>query len=92
MKIAATTMNMMKQSLRRLFDRWLPRSGFARSVSILAGGAALAQAAAIATSPILTRIYKPADFGALQVFISLMGLVLVAASGRYEVALLLPDD
>lgn len=52
----------------------------------------MAQALAVAASPILTRIYKPVDFGGLQVFISLMALALVAASGRYEVALLLPED
>jgi O-antigen/teichoic acid export membrane protein len=92
MKIATKTMKMMKRSLRRLFDRWLPRSGFARSVSILVGGTALAQALAVAVSPILTRIYKPSEFGALQVFISLLVLVVVAASGRYEVAILLPED
>lgn len=82
----------MRQSITKVMDRWLPRGGIARSVSILAGGTALAQALAVAASPILTRIYKPSDFGALQVFISLMGLVVVAASGRYEVAILLPED
>jgi O-antigen/teichoic acid export membrane protein len=83
---------LMNRSFSRFMDRWLPRGGFARSVSIVAGGTAMAQAIAVAASPILTRIYKPADFGALQVFISLMALALVAASGRYEVAVLLPDD
>ena len=82
----------MSRSFSRFMDRWLPRGGFARSVSIVAGGTAMAQAIAIAASPILTRIYKPVDFGGLQVFISLMALALVAASGRYEVALLLPED
>ena len=82
----------IKQSFRQLLDRWSPRGGFARSVLILAGGTALAQAILIAASPILTRIYKPADFGALQVFVSLMSLALVAATGRFEVALLLPED
>lgn len=52
----------------------------------------MAQALAIVVSPILTRIYRPSDFGALQVFIALMSLVMVAASGRYEVAVLLPED
>jgi O-antigen/teichoic acid export membrane protein len=75
-----------------LMARWLPQGGFARSVSILAGGTAMAQALAIAASPILTRLYQPSDFGELQIFISLMALALVAASGRYEVALLLPED
>jgi O-antigen/teichoic acid export membrane protein len=82
----------MKQLFSRLLSRWLPPGGFARSASVLAGGTAMAQALAIAASPILTRIYHPRDFGALQIFISLMGFALVIAAGRYEFALLLPED
>ncbi|HEY7417742.1 MAG TPA: oligosaccharide flippase family protein, partial [Ktedonobacteraceae bacterium] len=82
----------MKQSFTRLRDRWFPHGGLARSVSILVGGTALAQAIAVGAAPALTRIYNPSDFGALQVFIALMGLAVVAASGRYEVALLLPEE
>ena len=52
----------------------------------------MAQALGIITAPILTRVYHPSDFGALQVFISVMALMMVAASGRYEIALLLPED
>lgn len=59
---------------------------------MLAGGTAAAQALAIAASPILTRIYKPADFGLLQVFISLTSLAVIASTGRYEIAILLPED
>jgi O-antigen/teichoic acid export membrane protein len=82
----------MNHFFSRSMGRWLPQGGFARSVSIVAGGTALAQAMAVAASPLLTRIYKPVDFGALQIFISLMALALVAACGRYEVAVLLPED
>jgi O-antigen/teichoic acid export membrane protein len=82
----------MKQACSRLINRWLPSGGFARSVSILAGGTAMAQAMAVAASPVLTRIYRPSDFGALQVFISLTGFLMVVAAGRYEFALLLPED
>jgi O-antigen/teichoic acid export membrane protein len=82
----------MKQVLSRLFHRWLPAGGFARSVSILVGGTAMAQAIAVAASPVLTRVYHPSDFGVLQVFISLTGFVMVVAAGRYEFALLLPED
>lgn len=85
-------MRLTKWPVVRLFDRWLPHGGFARSVSILAGGTALAQVIAVTASPILTRIYKPSDFGALQVFISLMALAVVASAGRYELAILLPED
>ena len=85
-------MENMQEALRQLLNRWLPRGGFARSVSILVSGTALAQVIATAASPILTRIYKPADFGALQVFNSLVLLIVIAASGRYELAILLPED
>ena len=80
------------QDLLRLCHRWLPAGGFARSVSILVGGTAMAQAIAVAASPVLTRVYRPSDFGVLQVFISLTGFVMVVAAGRYEFALLLPED
>jgi hypothetical protein len=53
-------MKNMQKALRQLLNRWLPR-GFARSVSILVSGSALAQVIATAASPILTRIYKPTD-------------------------------
>ncbi|MEA2260895.1 MAG: hypothetical protein QOJ51_3720 [Acidobacteriaceae bacterium] len=82
----------MKQVFSRLCSRWLPTGKFARSVSILVGGTAMAQAIAVAASPVLTRIYRPSDFGVLQVFISLTGFVMVIAAGRYEFALLLPED
>ncbi|WP_251106323.1 lipopolysaccharide biosynthesis protein [Alloacidobacterium dinghuense] len=52
----------------------------------------MAQVIAVISSPLLTRLYKPSDFGALQIFISVMGLALVAATGRYDVAILLPED
>src|ERR1700761_6275348 len=81
-----------KQVLLRLGHRWLPAGGFARSVSILVGGTAAAQAIAVAASPVLTRVYHPSDFGVLQVFISLTGFIMVMAAGRYEFALLLPED
>jgi O-antigen/teichoic acid export membrane protein len=82
----------MKQIVSSLCTRWLPTGQFARNVSILVGGTAMAQTIAVAASPALTRIYRPSDFGVLQVFISLTGFLMVIAAGRYEFALLLPED
>lgn len=42
-------------------------------------------------SPILTRLYTPADFGVLAVFTSLLGILGVVASLRYELAIPLPQ-
>ena len=82
----------MLQSLKQFALKIAPRNRFARNVSIIAGGTALAQILGVISAPILTRIYRPSDFGALQVFISVMALMMVAASGRYEIAVLLPED
>jgi len=91
-RLAVTQFKIAHPLIKETIDRFLPRGGFARSVSILTGGTALAQVIAIAASPVLTRIYKPADFGALQVFVSIMALAVVASAGRYELAILLPED
>jgi O-antigen/teichoic acid export membrane protein len=82
----------MPRTIRQLFARIIPRNRFAQSVSIIVGGTALAQTLGLVAAPILTRIYRPADFGALQIFISVMSLLTVAATGRYEIAVLLPED
>ncbi len=90
-----TRMNLLQslfKVMRDLVAKMLPRNRFARNASILVGGTALAQLLGVVSAPILTRIYHPSDFGALQVFISVMALLMVAASGRYEIAMLLPED
>lgn len=73
-------------------NRLLPKSGLRRSFSILAGGTVIAQAIAFAVSPILTRIYGVADFGYLQIFNSIIMVLLVVVAGRYELAIPLPED
>ena len=80
--------NRIKNIARRL----LPKSRFARNVSLLAGGAAAGQAIVVAASPVLTRLYSPEDFGVLAVFASLLGLLGVVASLRYQLAIPLPES
>jgi len=70
----------------------LPRGRFARSVTLLAGGTALGQAVTVLVSPILTRLYTPEDFGVFGVYASILGIVTVVASLRYEYAVPLPED
>ncbi len=78
--------------MRRLIERWLPRSRFARGVTLIAGGAAVAQIITVVASPILTRLYEPTDFGILQAYASILGLASVVAAWRYEMAIPLPGD
>lgn len=76
--------------LHRLLDV-LPGGRFTRSVAVLAGGTAVGQGIMIAASPVLTRLYSPDDFGILGVYMSLLGILSVVATLRYELAILLPE-
>ena len=77
--------------VRKTVNMILPRGRFARSVTLLAGGTALGQAITVLVSPILTRLYTPEDFGVLAVYSSILGIFLVVASWRYELAIPLPE-
>lgn len=55
-------------------------------------GTASAQAIPILMSPLLTRIYSPEDFGLIALYISLVSIVCVVSTCRYEMAIMLPKD
>ncbi|OOE73669.1 oligosaccharide flippase family protein [Salinivibrio sp. ML290] len=78
--------------MKKLIDKKMPKGGFLRAVSVLVGGTAGSQVVLIATSPILTRLYTPSDFGILAVFVSIIGILGVIASLRYELAIPLPRN
>lgn len=75
-----------------LAARLLPHKSFARGIMTLAAGTLGAQAILIASSPILTRLYNPEDFGLFSVFISMQGMVGSIAALRFELAIPLPED
>ncbi|MBD2813261.1 lipopolysaccharide biosynthesis protein [Xenorhabdus sp. Flor] len=61
-----------------------------RNILTLITGSTIAQAIPIAVSPILTRLYTPEDFGVLALFTSLVTIISVISTGRYEFAIMLP--
>lgn len=71
---------------------YLPQGRFFRGVSVLAGGAALGQVINVLASPILTRLYSPEDFGIFGVYASIVAILIVISSFRYEFAIPLPED
>jgi len=77
---------------RRLAHRVLPRGRFGRSVVILVGGTTAAQARLALSAPVLTRLYAPADFGALGVYSSVVAILGVAIGLRYLQAIPLPAE
>ena len=76
----------------RLFLQEATQSRFARNVWLLAGGTALARAVTAGASPVLARIYSPADFGVFAVFFSMVTAAVVTASFNYDQAVLVPKD
>lgn len=81
----------MTTSLRSAF-RKLRHNRFILRVFVLAGATTIAQGIVIAASPVLTRIFTPADFGLFSVFTSLLGVGAALATLRYEYALPVPSD
>lgn len=65
-------------------------SKFSRNVVKLASGTTIAQLIPVLASPILTRLYSPEEFGKLAIFISIVSVLSVLATGRYELAVMLP--
>jgi len=59
---------------------------------MLAGGTAIAQILNIATSPVISRLFSPDDFGVLSVYTSILSIVAVFATLRYEFAIPIAED
>lgn len=81
-------MDRAKKTITLIFQR----GQFTRNVTVLAGGTVFGQAITVLVSPILTRLYSPEDFGVFGVYASILGILTVVASLRYEFALPLPED
>lgn len=62
-------------------------TSFLRSVAVVLGGSAGAQAASLVAVPLLTRLYRPDQFGVLSVFVSVVSLALPILSLRYDMAI-----
>ena len=73
-----------------MINKLKPKSEFSRHVLTLMTGTTIAQAIPIAISPILTRIYTPEDFGVFALYMSTASIISVVATGRYELAIMLP--
>lgn len=63
-----------------------------KNIVTLMSGTTIAQAIPLAISPILTRIYSPSDFGVLAIYSSIMAVIAVIATCRYELAILQPKQ
>jgi teichuronic acid exporter len=63
-----------------------------RSIAIVLRGSVIAQAVGFLILPVLSRLFAPEAFGAYQLFQSIVAVLLVIASMRFEVALMRAED
>lgn len=75
--------------IRRELDR-LSGNSAVRTVGVLVGGTAFAQALTIAALPLLTRLYTPADFSLLAVYAATLAILAPVACIRFEIAIPIP--
>tara|TARA_B100000900_G_C20586406_1_gene719769 strand:+ start:1154 stop:2590 length:1437 start_codon:yes stop_codon:yes gene_type:complete len=70
----------------------LLKNKFIQSIILLVSGTAGSQIILILASPLLTRIYSPDSFGTLALFISIVMIMSMLATFRYELSLPLPKN
>ena len=69
-------------------NKWV-KSEYARNVLTLMSGTTIAQAIPVVITPVLTRMYSPAEFGLFAVYMALISIGAMIATGRLEMAVLI---
>ena len=81
----------MDINFKRLFQvERLKEGSFLANVAVLMTGSVISQMILIAASPVLTRLYSPADFGIFGLYVSIISIAVSVLSWKYEVAIMLP--
>ncbi|MBL7110726.1 MAG: oligosaccharide flippase family protein [Bacteroidales bacterium] len=66
------------------------RREFFKNVATLVSGTTFVQVIAIMIYPVLSRIYTPEDFGLFGLYMSIVSISAIVATGKYEMAVMLP--
>ncbi len=77
-------------STPQYLQKSIHKSDLLKNISTLAAGTALAQLIPILLQPLLRRLYTPETYGAFAVYLSILGIVVVISSFKYELAIILP--
>lgn len=67
-------------------------SDFNKNVAKVLTGSLLSQIITLGLSPILTRIYKPEDFSSLALYLSVVSILTVMSTFKYDKAIILPSN
>jgi O-antigen/teichoic acid export membrane protein len=86
----ASPVGLARKAIRDFFDKKTGSGKIMRNMTVLATGTSIAQVVGLATGPVIARIYSPADFGALSVFVSFIAFMTPFVTMRYCAAIPLP--
>jgi O-antigen/teichoic acid export membrane protein len=75
-----------------VFTNLFLKSELLRSATVLVSGAIIAQMISILLQPLLRRLFTAEEFGIYSVYLSLVGIIIVASSLRYDDAIVLPKS
>lgn len=70
----------------------LLRSAGVRNFAKLLSANVVAQVIGLVVYPVLTRMYAPDDFGLLNLFLSIGGVLVILATAEYQYAIVLPKE
>jgi lipopolysaccharide exporter len=79
------------KTINQLISR-LRKNELYKNIFLLTSGNGLAQIIPLIVYPIITRLYTPSEFGALAFIYSVHIILVTLASGKYELAIILPED
>jgi teichuronic acid exporter len=65
-------------------------SSYLIDISLQGSGSAIAQVIGVLSMPILTRLYTPAQFGVLNIFVTVVSFLTIIVSWRFEYFIVLP--
>lgn len=69
---------------------WLRKAPFVRNVLVVMTGSVIGQAIGLALSPIISRLFTPADFGVFGSFGAVTGVIAAVVTLDYSQAIMLP--
>ncbi len=73
-------------------DRCFGNTVFARQFALMMSSTVFSQVLVLGSSPLLTRLYTPENFGLFGLTLAYSSILSIMATGRYELAIMLPED
>ncbi|MFC1755878.1 lipopolysaccharide biosynthesis protein [Patescibacteria group bacterium] len=81
---------MKLKGYKKFISDQINKNMFRKNVLTLFTGSFVSQVVLLITMPIITRIYNPEQFGKLAIFLSIVSLISIVATGQYELAIPIP--